>query len=428
MTSGLVCTTEYPVGIDLPQRALSGLAALLFYVSLWGALCGMAALSTLGVFPLAAGGLLAVLPAFLPEKQMVRLTVLGAGIAVALLLFVLQWQTALDGTKLLLNRFFAASEARQAYTYEMFAVSTPDSQWQTAIRHALIPLGLVSGTLCALAAHLRQDWLAAALFVLFALWVAYLGVSPATGWYVALAAALGLMFLPKTDKAILPGLTGVLLLALIFGAVLLFAPGEDAVLSVWDEQVRDTLALQTVAFADHWEQEQPQETPSPTEDRNFQQEDTPIDFDGDAFAWLVPPAALAVILIAALLLFIPAILSDWQKKRRAKNRQNLDHPDDGTAIRAMFLYGMRWLKLGGLTPANVPFSGYTPQIGSVLSPELRATFEAVLPLWQEAAYSDHPMTAEQRAHMRGFMEQAARAVWAGLDKKGRLLAKYYYAL
>ena len=135
-----------------------------------------------------------------------------------------------------------------------------------------------------------------------------------------------------------------------------------------------------------------------------------------------------MILLFALVLFLPALLSDLQKRRRAKNRAGLDGPDSGASIRAMFLYTLRWLYLGGLAPANIPFSGYTGQIEAVFSQEIRAGFEEVLPLWQEAAYSGHQLGEAERARMRRFMETTTRSVWDGLGRRGRLLAKYVYAL
>lgn len=411
----------------------SGLTALLFYTALWGALCSMASLSTLGVLPLAAGGVLAVLPALFPDRREARLTILAVGLGVAVLLIIFQWQTAADGVKLFLNRFFAASETRQAYTYEMFDVSANEAAWQNCIRYALIHLGLISGMIVATAFHLRIKSLLVVTFAAFAGWVAYLGVSPAWGWTVALAAALLLAFPAQpSESPALPRLAlcgaGLTMLALICGAVLMLAPGEDERLSAWDEQVRDALALSTVAYSDQQRDPAENNGSQSGNTQQFQEEDTPPDLDGEDFSWPVPPAALAAIIIAALLLFIPAILSDLLKKRRARNRQDLDDPDNNVSIRAMFLYSLRWLKIGGLTPENVPFSDYAGQVGTVLSETHRAAYEEILPLWQEAAYSTHVMTNEQRARMLGFIDQTQQAVWQKLSKKDRLLAKYYYAL
>lgn len=129
-----------------------------------------------------------------------------------------------------------------------------------------------------------------------------------------------------------------------------------------------------------------------------------------------------------MILFLPAILSDWFKRRRTKNRQGLDDPDNSAAVRAMFLYAMRWLRLGGLNLTNLPYSAYSVQIGETLSLELQALYEATLPIWQEAAYSGHDVSGGQRAQMRGFMEQVRQRVWDELDRKGRFLARYVRAL
>ena len=432
---GIVCKIESGAARRAwPERALCGVCGLLLYTALWGALCSMAALSTLGVLPLLPGGLLVLVFPILPlKKRASQAAVLAVG-AAALVLLLLRWDTAADGVKLLLNRLFAASEAQQAYTYDKFVLSSAEGAWQGCIRYALVLLGVSSGALCAAASRRRWRLLPAAAFVLYAAAAAYLGVSPEPGWNILLAAALILSFLevPKQGGAasgVLCRAAGLILLALVCGAVWLAAPGEDPRLSAWEEQARDVLALQTVAYTEAWRKEpEPEPEEARASERFYQEEETPGSLDGEARGWTKPVCAALAILLFGLLLFLPAVLSDLQKKRRAKNRLGLEDPDHGGAIRAMFLYTLRWLRLGGLTPVNAPFSDYAGPIAAAFSPELRAKFEEVLPLWQEAAYSAHTMTGEQRARMRRFMEEAVRCVWAGLGRKDRMLANYVYAL
>lgn len=57
-----------------------------------------------------------------------------------------------------------------------------------------------------------------------------------------------------------------------------------------------------------------------------------------------------------------------------------------------------------------------------------AQYLQILPLWQEAAYSTHEMTEQQRTQMRVFLQTAVSLVWKKLSKKQRLWTTYWLAL
>lgn len=432
--SGILCTVAVKAG----DRARGGnfyssVCALAFYSAVWGALCSMATISTAGIAPLALGGCLAFVFPLLPRKKRWQAGALAASLVLAALLFVLQWEGALEGCKLLLNRLFAASEARQAYTYTKFSLTAGEGG-QSAIRVALMPLGILVGLVCGAASRYRLRSVMVSLFGGLAAVVAYLGISPSGMWCALLSAALLASLVENPVSGNLPArlmgfFKSLLPLALACGLVLWVAPGEDARLSAWDERARDALALQTVAYAEQWQPEPEPEKEQVMETKDFyQEEDTAGDLGGDERSWGKPISVALAILLFALLLFLPAILSDWQKRRQAKNRMGMEDPDNNAAIRAAFLYALRWMRMGGLQLANRPFSSYARDIEAVLSPQARDAFEAVLPLWQEAAYSPHAMDDEQREAMRQFAENTRQAVWEGLRKKDRLRAKYVYAL
>lgn len=434
MSEGIVCTIEWNGGGRPAWERMTDCAwALLAYVALWGGLCSMAYLSTSGAASLALGGLLAAALALSPRGGRPGVAVVAAGALLAAVLFLARRQMALDGVKLLLNRLFAASEARQAYTYEMFSVGAEEGNWQDCIRWGLAPLGIAAGLLCGGAARDRSGLLWAALFALCAGLAAWLGLSAGTVWNILLALTLALSLADRTEKpigaALLSACAAAIWVALLCVAVLTAAPGEDARLSAWDEGARDVLAIQTVAWSDQWSAQPQSEARTAQEDRRFYRaEETAGELGGDAGEWLRPISAALVILLFALALFLPAILSDRWKKRRAAHRAGLDDPDNSASIRAMFRCALRWLCAGGLEAGNIPFSGYAGGIETAYSPALRAAFEEVLPLWQESAYSDHPMDEGQRARMRAFLEAARGAVWEGLDRKGRFWVQYIRAL
>lgn len=428
MSVGLVMKTE-PRGLPRVHRALCG---ALSYLALWGGFCGMAYLSTLGLLPLAFGGVFTLALTLAPEKRRVFPVLLGGGLFIAAALLLLRREVFFDGVKYFLNRLFAASEERQAYEYARFTLTSPDAL--SALRYALVPLGMLSGFVCGLAARYLFKWLFALIFALFCAAAAYLGVSPGTGWTVLLAAPVLLPFLAPSGGgaagAALTMLTG-LLPAVIVCAVVFFAfPGEDTRLSAWDEAARDYLAFETVAYTDQTRYDAARRDMHPAGDtkRFYQEEETAADTGGEDESLSVPYGVLLAILLTALVLFAPAVWSDRLKKRRARARAGLDDPDPGAAVRAAFLYAMRWLDFGGVALDNRPYGEYAGAVGELFSPALRSEFEEILPLWREAAYSRHEIDEAKRAKMLVFAENARRAVWDCLGTRERLRIRYVEAL
>ena len=424
MSVRLVTKTEPRWGSHA-HRALCG---LLIYTALWGGLCSMAYLSTLGLLPLTAGCVLALGLALAPERRRALPVLLSVGFLSAALLILLRWETCLDGVKYFLNRLFAASEERQAYEYERFALTSPDGL--SALRYALVPLGILSGLTCGLAARYLLKWLFALIFALLCGAAAYLGVSPAAGWTVLLAFAALLPFLAPSGGGVLTLLCGLLPAVIVCGAVFLAFPGEDARLSAWDETARDALAFETVAYTDLRYDAARRDKQSAAEDTKqfYQEEETAADMGGEEESLSVPYPVLLAVLLTALALFIPAVWNDRLQSRRAQNRAGIDDPDHGAAVRAAFLYAMRWLGAGGLSAGNRPYGDCAGAVGELFSPALREEFERVLPLWREAAYSGHTIDEAKRAKMLAFMEDARRTVWDRLGKRERLRIRYVEAL
>lgn len=430
--SGLVCRRETGQGRGrLLPSALRGLRALALYISLWGCLCSMASLGALGAAALLPGGLIAAVAPLLGAERRKKF-LLPAVLILAAAVLAFTWRTALDGCGVLLNRLFAASEGAQAYLYEKLPVVSGSGEWGKCMSCALLILGLLSGLLWGFALDLPAAWPAPVGFLAFAGGVAYLGISPWGAWPALYFAALVWALWPdsevytRTGGLLALGVVG--LLCALCALVCLAFPGEDAALSAWEEGARDRLALETAAYAGT-ETEKREEEKELTEDREFTQEEgTAGNPEGEEEPWAVPVPALLVILLFALLLFLPAVWSDALKKRRERNRGPMGAEAAAASVRAMFLYTLRWLRLGGLRRENVPMSGYAGQVEALLSPAHREAYERAVPLWQEAAYSSHPMSEAQRREMRTFMESTARAVWEKLSWRKRLLAKYGYGL
>lgn len=392
--------------------------ALTAYISLWGSLSSLGYWSTLGALPLAAGGGVLLLTVLLPRGAWPT-GVLGALSGVALLILRPQ------GLLLMLNRLMNLSAAKQAYEYELFQVTQVGTE---ALRVAFLALGLLSGTLLGLAA--RQDWTFAPALgtLLLAGACAWLGITPAWYWLLALGLC-GL--LPLTAPRVGSVAVTILAVGLVTAAVLGAFPGESPWLSDLDEALRDRLAVRTVAYSDRWEETfQPSAQHIPSEEaaqaREFY---APEASDGDLGDELNLPVLLPVllaILLTALALFLPAIWMDRLNRRRERDLARMRDPDDAAAVRAMYQTALRWLERGGLALENRLDSELTGPIGTAFSPELAEQFSAILPIWYQAAYSELALTPDQRKTMLGFVSAAKTAARETFTRRQKLLARYVY--
>ena len=97
---------------------------------------------------------------------------------------------------------------------------------------------------------------------------------------------------------------------------------------------------------------------------------------------------------------------------------------DAAAVKAMFLYALKWLEIGGYSRNNLPLleSAYS------LPENMRSEFCNALDIWQEAVYSVHDIDNEKRETVRQFADECRD--YALSDKKAiqKLRIKYKYAL
>ena len=396
------------------------------YLTCVGALCSMAGLGRTLLGAWGAGMLLLLALCFLPERaklqgviRLALLLLLGAAVWVL-------WESLRDGVCLFLNRFFAASELQQAYLYEKLPVHAPQAEQAGCLQTAAILFGLLLAQFLTLPGRCSRVLVLAALCGA----MAYLGVLPARGWLIALASSVLLTLLPQKDglrpRRFFPFAAVFVLLAV---GCLLLPETENMRLSAWEERARDSLALQTAAYGElPVQQDAPAEQTPQIEPPTFRQESMQSTSDGDREPLPRPICAALVIFLLLLLLFVPSVYLDRLKKKREQNRVGLSDMDARVCICASFRYVLRWLRLAGLEPENVPFASYSEKIETILGPEIAAQYLQILPLWQEAAYSTHEMTEQQRTQMRVFLQTAVSLVWKKLSKKQRLWTTYWLAL
>jgi hypothetical protein len=192
----------------------------------------------------------------------------------------------------------------------------------------------------------------------------------------------------------------VLIVGIALGCARL-APEPNKTISQWDEDLRDALAFSSVTYE---QMPVPTEVPEPeiVPPPSIEQEQP----DHGVQRKLINVLFFVLAALTLAILFIPAVIKDRAAKRSEQNREGLQAEDHSKAIHAMYLYAQRWRELGDNQP--VP--------------------EAVYAIWQEAAFSDHPMTGEQRNIVHCYMVDTAKRIWEGADWKMRLRIRYQWCL
>jgi hypothetical protein len=211
----------------------------------------------------------------------------------------------------------------------------------------------------------------------------------------------------------------------VFSLILAISPGENKAVSKVDENLRDKLATSTVSIEGNESTE--------SESGKAKQDKDENDDGGQALLgggkknmkiWIV----LGLILLTAMILFIPAVIHDRLEKRRKKNRKGIDSPDPKTAVCAMFPYAVRWLAAGGLETGNVPFAELAGGVREMTSADYAAQYDDMLVKWKEAAYSDYAFGEDDRSRMKEFMERTIADVREKMSFKDKLKVRFVTAL
>jgi ABC-type Mn2+/Zn2+ transport systems, permease components len=354
---------------------------------------------------------------------------------------LLLWPAAQEGVALLCNMIFDASEAVNSYAYNRFAVSPAASS-----AAAIVLLGIIAAAVCCVAV-LRKSRVVALLFMmLLAGAEIYFGITPPAFIHALLFVLAGLLLLQKTDlRTAAVYLSAFLALFLIVSAL---APGVNAQLEAASEHMRDRL--------DHVEQllrtgnqvQWPEETQKARRENRLSERDV-IENEEESQGYrdyqrqqeleqeLSRPKRneyLALVLmflrIMALLLlpFAPFMLLDSRKRKALKRRAVFRSANCSEAICAMFLHMVAYLENGGLAVGNKQFSDCRADVAAALTEDYAESYALAVALWQEAAYSDHPMTTEQRQKTQELLEQTEEIVYSGADRKTRFKLKYIACL
>ena len=363
-----------------------------------------------------------------------RLAALSLAVALLSLLLLLLIPEANRGAQALCNRLFSASEAVNAYAYDRFSVSENQPVWPAVLLLSVMLTGMM-GVLIAS----RSRLLALTLMGGCAAFQAYFGL-PLPGW-----ANVGLLILfalwmarrPWTRKEARILLSGVLAVSL---SVALIWPGVDTGTEAASERTRDwlnRLAQQAMGTV--------REEPTRENEVRHVHTQTLITGEGEAKAereyrlvtleeqqismphWVdyLKIALLLLLTVALVVLpFLPFLWLNARRKRALEALQVFRSDDLNEAVFAMFQHIAAWLVAMGYGAGNVLYRDWQEHLETLLPPDYAERFGQSAKIFEEAAYSGHEMTEEQRETVRRFLEETEAVMRAKADWKQKLRLKY----
>ncbi len=422
------------------NRAAAVLSALLpqlcLYAALAAVLCPLFGVT--GQWPALLPGA-AILCFILLPRGWAR-AVRGAAVIGAILAPVLL-PAVRAGMAALANRLFAASEAVNAYAYLRFAVAEGENP--ADIRAALLAVFLLLGAVSSMGRHRLCPTL---LFLGIASLEAYFGITPGPWRNLLLFSVLTLLFADGGREAKNGGilLAGITLVTLI---IFLLFPRPIGAVEARSEQLRDTLGSPVMTVAQptappeaeknltHQESRQHEELTRQDESREEAWREFARETETEQEIslphrtdWL--RIVLLLLLAIALLLvpFLPFLLFTRARRRTEERQAEFGVSDNAAAIRAMFLHIMDWLREGGLKTENRPFSAYERAVEELLGGQYAERFRKAVSIWQEAAYSAHAMTDEQRFSVQELLDITVAELYEQANRRTRLRMKYVACL
>ena len=123
-------------------------------------------------------------------------------------------------------------------------------------------------------------------------------------------------------------------------------------------------------------------------------------------------------MLLVMLVFLIWILLQRHKSRKTKKL--FGSADRRLAIRALFEYSMNILSVAGLDIRNTSLYDYREQVGDMFDEETAAQYEEIVRIRQEAVYSDHEITEEQREMQDAFKNK----IWNRIYKNGSIIQKF----
>ena len=348
---------------------------------------------------------------------------------------------AKEGALFLCNMLFDISEAANSYVYDYFAVSDTANPAVAAVL-----VGIITASVCCIAVLRKSRAIALIIMILIAGMEIYFGIVPSVFINVLLFAVPSLFLLRGTDLRICAVYFAVFFALSLFVSVAF--PGVNTQLEAASENVRDHMdRVEQMIIGVHRVQ-QPNEiqkarhenrlnrqemNENEEESQNYRsyryQQELEQEISKPETSDYIRNIFLLLLTVVLLLTpFVPFIVFDSRRRIALKRRATFQSDDCSEAIRAMFMHMIAYLEGGGLTIGNKQFSDFEADVAALLPSSYVESYASAVALWQEAAYSDHIMTVEQRQAMCEVLAQTEDIVYNDSDRKTKFKLKYIECL
>lgn len=348
------------------------------------------------------------------------------------------WPAARGGCAMLLNGLFRQSQDRNTYIYNMLA--EPQDNTKLCLVAAGLTIALVLAAFCQMAARGTYLWatggMAAAVIVQI-----YFGVTAGMWAGLGLFAMLAFALMPKGGN-IAPAAALAASGMVILAALSLFWPEVDSRLEEYSEGLRDRLAVAAQSAMASQRGSHSQETLETRRENRLDLEQGG-DGAGDSLAMrgfnrieqyirsITRPlrtdyfGVVMIFLMILLLLclpFAPFIFIDRRRRRAISMRQGFDDPSSAMAIRRIFPFIIKWLRWR--TGVEGRFDLYVQMPWEDMPQGYGKRLEGALSLWNEAEYSSHEMTEEERMVLLGLLSETEQAIYSRAGMWQRFRLKY----
>lgn len=352
----------------------------------------------------------------------IRQIIVAAFLIIVLFLIVIFRNYFKDGAALIMNDIFSVAEEYQAYIYKRYNVSGAGYNHPGLCMYMAVTVASsVAGLILAILPRAARRAVDVMLFVGAAGVVAYYGIIPS---WICAGVLIAALIVALCNGRLIPTWPLILIAVILFGAFALIDPGESSTVRSANEYLRDTFAYRTAFLPDYEQFDSTQPYIGGDDGTEPKSMFANVPHVGKKKVLYI---CAGILLLAALIAVM--VIHTRLAARRRKNKAGIDSEDPVIAVRSMFPYAVRWLRLNrGIKISNSPYSELIPQVRDYMAGSYADRFEKMHELWQIAAYSDHKITARESDIMRDFMEETISMTKDRLKLKDKLKARFRYAL
>jgi len=338
---------------------------------------------------------------------------------------------------MLCNRLFDASEQVNRYAYTRFLV--PDGTTETA---ALVMLGLIGVTMACLALFARSVLPAVLIAAVVAGAQAWLGLSLPVWGNIVLFAFLLLCVAVHGGgrRVLLPCVVCIAVVSLVTAVIL---PGTHTAVENASEWVRDRLdpAPEALVITETDEAASVMETrPENLRDLN---EGTATAREAEPYRlvtveeqqialpqWVDYLRIILMVLLIPVALAVPFVPLWWMNRcaRKASARRTcLESNDPRETVTGGFALINDYLDACGITEPNRLYTRRMEHCAA-LPEDVKTLYDQCARVWEEAAYSDHPVPPDAPAQVEQLLERIEEELYDKADRRTRLRLRFVCCL